>query len=389
MPARPLWLILALWGAGLGAAGQFAKFGLIFDRVTALYPGHGPFALGLIVSVVGLIGAVFGTTAGLIVARAGYRRVLVVSLAGAALASGIEALGLPLALLLPLRLAEGFAQLGIVVTAPVLIAQAAPLRWQGLAMTLWATFFAASFALTAALGVPLADALGAGALMLAHAAWMACFALLLARMLPRDAAVPRAPSSSSLARQHAEVYASPREAAPGLGFMCYTAVYLALLTLLPGVVGGPHQVLLHTAMPLVTVGTSLTLGVWLLRTVPAHRVVQAGFALVLACAAALALTGGRPGAGAVTALVLMAGLGLVQGASFAAIPQLNPTPGGRARAAGAVAQLGNIGTTLGTPILAAMVAGQGRGGLIAFVAVPAAAGVIAHQWLALRRARGK
>ena len=352
------------------------------------YPGHGPFALGLIVSVVGLVGALFGTTAGLMVARAGYRRVLVASLIAGAALSAVEALGLPLALLLPLRLAEGFTQLGIVVTAPVLIAQAAPLRWQGLAMTLWATFFAAAFALTAALGVPLADALGAGALMLAHAVWMASFAVLLALMLPRDVAVPRAPAAS-LARQHAEVYASPREAAPGLGFMCYTFVYLALLTLLPGLVGGPHQALLHTAMPLATVGTSLTLGVWLLRSVPAHRVVQAGFALVLACAAALALTDGRPGAGAVTALVLMAGLGLVQGASFAAIPQLNPTPGGRARAAGAVAQLGNIGTTLGTPILAAMVAGQGRGGLIAFVAVPAAAGVIAHQWLALRRARGK
>ena len=384
--ASPLWIILALWGAGLGAAGQFGTYSLIFDRIAAQYPGHGPVVLGLIVSVVGLVGLVFGTTAGILVARAGYRRVLVASLAFGAVASVLEALRLPLSLLLPLRAMEGFSQLGIVVAAPVLIAQAAPLRWQGPAMTLWATFLAASFALTAALGVPLADARGPEALFAAHAIWMAVFAMLLARMLPRD--VARAPDlPASLLRQHVEIYASPREAAPAFGFGCYTLVYVALLTYLPGLVGGPWRAALATAMPLATVGVSLTLGVVLLRRVPAFRVVQAGFALALTCTVGLLAVAGRPGMSAAVVLCLMGALGLTQGASFAAIPQLNVTPQQRARAAGAVAQLGNLGTTLGTPLLGALIAGQGLAGLAVFVAVPALVGLAAHQRLARNRSR--
>ena len=62
-----------------------------------------------------------------------------------------------------------------------------------------------------------------------------------------------------------------------------------------------------------------------------------------------------------------AALGLVQGASFAAIPQLNPMPEDRARAAGAIAQLGNLGTTTGTPLLAWLVSQAGASGLALFV----------------------
>ena len=63
--------------------------------------------------------------------------------------------------------------------------------------------------------------------------------------------------------------------------------------------------------------------------------------------------------GAVTLVLLAAfalagAMGIVQGASFAAIPQLNHSAEDRARASGAVAQLGNLGTTTGTPLLSAL-----------------------------------
>ena len=59
-------LVLALWGAGLGAAGQYAKISVIFDQLPGVYPDAGA-ALGFIVSLVGFVGILFGVIAGLLV----------------------------------------------------------------------------------------------------------------------------------------------------------------------------------------------------------------------------------------------------------------------------------------------------------------------------------
>ncbi|MFN3823813.1 MAG: MFS transporter [Pseudorhodobacter sp.] len=385
--ASPLLVILLLWGAGLGAAAQFGKVSVLFARVAQDYPDSGAVMLGLIVSVVGLVGLVFGTMAGLMVQGLGYRRVLVWALASGALFSALQAPMPPLALMIVLRIAEGFSHLAIVVAAPVLIAQVAPLRFQGLAMTLWSSFFAVSFAVTAALGLPLVERFGSGALFLAHGAYMAVFALAILRVLPGEAD-PVLPSlrPGAVLHQHGAIYASPFTSAPALGFCCYTLTYVALLTLLPPMVGGGWQGFVATAMPLVSIIVSLTLGVWLLGRVSAVRIVQGGFAVTVLAAAVI---WGSPGAGMVmvgAALVLAASLGVVQGASFAAIPQLNPEAEGRARAAGAIAQLGNLGTTTGTPLLAALIASQGATGLALFVALPSLVGIALHEWLARRRA---
>lgn len=381
----PMLLVLALWGAGLGSAAQFAKLGVIFDHLALAYPGQGEVALGLAVSIVGSVGLVFGTTAGLLVQRLGYRRVLVAALATGAGLSCAQALLPPLPVLLGLRLIEGSSHLAIVVAAPVLIAQIAPGRLQGLAMTLWSSFFAVSFALTAALGRPLVDAQGIAALFLAHGAYMASFALLLWHLLPQDVQVPGLPlSPGRLLRQHAEIYASPRIAAPAMGFYFYALIYIALLTLLP-TLAGPYRELLAAAMPLTSIAVSLTLGVWLLGRSPAVRIVQLGFGLTLVTAGLIWLEQDTPLLLAVASLILAAALGLVQGASFAAIPQLNPDLESRSRASGALAQLGNLGTTCCTPLLAALIAGQGVDGLVLFCLLPATAGIALHQWLSARR----
>jgi hypothetical protein len=54
------------------------------------------------------------------------------------------------------------------------------------------------------------------------------------------------------------------------------------------------------------------------------------------------------------AIFAMAASGIVAGAGFAAVPWLNPTNADRALANGALAQLGNVGTFGGTPVLAAL-----------------------------------
>jgi DHA1 family inner membrane transport protein len=383
--ALPALQVVAIWAAGLGAAAQFGKISLAYDRFAAFYAGQaGPAAMGFLVSVVGIVGLLLGTTAGLVVERAGLRRTLVGGLWLGAALSALEALLPPYPVMMGLRAAEGLSQLAIVVAGPVLIAQIAPLRWQGLAMSLWATFFGVSFALTALVAPALVAAGGLPALLLAHAGWMAGFALLLWPMLPADVPGGAGLRLAALPGLHAAIYRSPRIAAPAAGFVFYTVTYVALLTLLPPIAGSLRQAVAF-ALPLVSIAASLSLGVWLIRVFGAVRTTQAGFALALAAILAMRAVWAVPGLAFAAILLLGAALGLVQGASFATIPELNATAEDRARAAGAVAQLGNLGTATGTPILAALIAGLGVNGTVVFVAPACLAGIAMHAWMAARR----
>jgi DHA1 family inner membrane transport protein len=64
-------LILALWGAGLGAVAQYGKMSVVFDLLPAAYPQAGA-NVGWIVSLVGGVGILFGVIAGVLVARIRY-----------------------------------------------------------------------------------------------------------------------------------------------------------------------------------------------------------------------------------------------------------------------------------------------------------------------------
>jgi cbb3-type cytochrome oxidase subunit 3 len=117
------------------------------------------------------------------------------------------------------------------------------------------------------------------------------------------------------------------------------------------------------------------------------RLVQLGFAAGVVSVLALWLFWPLPLAALLAGFALAGAMGIVQGASFSAIPQLNPTAIGRARASGAVAQLGNLGTTTGTPILALMIAALGPAGVAAFALPLCLLGIAIHHLQAARRKR--
>jgi MFS family permease len=376
-------LVLLLWCAGLGAAAQFGKISIHYETLRASYGDHGEVALGLVVSIVGMVGLVFGTTAGLLVARIGPRRAIVAALAAGAAMSALQALlpGYPLMVLS--RLIEGISHLAIVVVGPTMIATLAPEARRPLAMTLWSSFFGVTYAVLALIG-PLSTPEG---LFLGHAAYMAALAMMLAVTLPPDPGGQALPMGNIL-RQHAEIYASPRLAAPAMGFCCYTFLYVAVLTLLPPETPATHRALIATGMPLVSIAVSLTLGVRLLGRMSAVRLVQWGYATAIPGFLILWAFWGQ-GAGMVAGgILLSAALGIVQGASFASIPELNAGSDDRARAAGAVAQLGNLGTTTGTPVLAALLAASGPSALALAATVLCGAGIAVHALQEMRRARG-
>ena len=379
-PLPPMILVLLLWCAGLGAAAQFGKISILYDSLRASYGGHGEVALGLVVSIVGMVGLIFGTTAGLLVARVGPRRAIVAALAAGAAMSALQALMPAYPLMLASRVIEGASHLAIVVVGPTMIATLAPEGRRPLAMTLWSSFFGVTYAVLALIG-PYATPVG---LFLGHAGYMAALAVTLALALPRDPRHPAAPLGNLL-KQHAEIYASPRLAAPAMGFCCYTFLYVAILTLLPPETPATHRALIAAGMPLVSIAVSLTLGVRLLRHMSAVRLVQWGYAAAVPGFVILWAFWGN-GAGMVFGGFVMSGaLGIVQGASFSSIPELNQTAEGRARAAGAVAQLGNLGTTTGTPVLAALLAASGPTGLSIAAVVLCLIGIGLHSLQARRR----
>jgi MFS family permease len=302
-----------------------------------------------------------------------------------AVASAVQA-GLPaLPLMLALRVVEGVSHLAIVVAGPVLIAGLAGERHRGLAMALWSSFFGLTYAVLALLAPPVLAAGGVAGLFLGHALWMAGLALVLAQVLPADPPPGPAPARAGPWALHAAIYRDPRVAAPALGFVWYTASYVALLTLLPPLLPPAWQAPVAAAMPLVSIAASLTLGVWAVSRWEADRVVQAGHALSALGALGFALAPGQGAAMASGAMLIALGAGLAQGASFAAIPALNPAPADRARAAGAIAQMGNLGTVTGTPLLAALLAVLGPGAVAVFVVPLAVAGIAVIGWLRRRR----
>jgi MFS family permease len=380
----PLILILLLWFAGLGAAAQFGKISVLYEDLRQSYGATGEIGLGLVVSVVGMVGLIFGTTAGLLVERTGPKRAITAALALGALVSAVESLMPAYPLMITARVLEGVSHLAIVVVGPTMIAAIAPVAQRPLAMTLWSSFFGVTYALLALIAPWVIAIGGAPALFLGHAGWMAGLALVLARVLPPDPPPPP-PRGGNLLAQHAEIYASPRLAAPAMGFCFYTFLYVACLTLLPPVVPETHRALMATGMPLISIAISLTLGVRLLSRMSAVRLVQWGYAAAAPGFLLLWLFWGQ-GAGMVLGgLWLSAALGIVQGASFASIPELNATADDRARASGAVAQLGNLGTTTGTPVLAYLLASGGPAALVPFAVVLCGAGIAVHLWQARRR----
>ncbi len=379
---RALFLILLLWLAGLAAAAQFAKIAVPFDLFRQQYAGAGPH-IGWVLTFISAIGAVAGMSAGVVVNRFGCKPVLVLALLLGGSLSVWQAEMPVFSTMLFSRLLEGVSHLAIVVAAPTLIAEISPDRLRNFALALWSTFFGVAFALVSWLGTPFVAAHGLGALFVLHGGAMVALGLCLAMVLPSAPRLsePDSDGIKSFLVKHIAAYRSPRIAAPGLGWLCYTLTFVSLLALLPALLPQDVRAMVAGLMPLVSILVSLVFVPLLLTRLTGVSVVIVGFALAIAVIAGVFLGGPVP----VLSVALFAVLGLVQGASFVAIPQLNTTLADRAMANGAMAQMGNIGNLLGTPILLFILARADLQGVLLSVAVFYLAGIFLHIWMRARR----
>lgn len=374
--------ILFLWLSGILAAGQFAKISVAFPTFREIYPSQGA-SLGFLVSAVSVIGVVFGLFAGLMIAKIGYKRLLVAAMLVGGVLSVVQAMLPPFAVMLASRLVEGVSHLVIVVAAPTMMAQISPPEFRNTAMTLWGTVFTVAFAIFAFLGLPFVERVGVSGLFLLHGISLIVMAWVMSRIVPRltkDRALPSFNVRDVLS-QHVRAYSSARIAAPAAGWVFYAAAFVALVTVLPDFLPQDQRALLAGILPIAALVVSMTLGIRMLGVFSPVSVLVAGFALGAVAALVLA-TGVAP---SLSAMALLGAMGLVQAGSFSAIPALNSSPDDQALANGAVAQAGNTGNMIGTPLLLVLVETLDFTGLIAFALVLFSGGIAVHLVLAARR----
>ncbi|WP_170580633.1 MFS transporter [Ruegeria arenilitoris] len=375
--------VILLWVAGLGAATQFAKIAVAFDAVGALYPGYGD-SIGWLLSIISLMGAVLGAMSGAITAQFGPVRLLVFGLLLGGVVSVFQSTIPGFHVMVGSRIIEGVSHLAIVVAAPTLIAQITRGAARNAAMVLWSSFFGVAFALNAWFGLPMIQRFGLADYFMGHGVLMALIAGLVALFPPKVPPIATEWNGwglGSILQTHLETYRSPRMAAPAIGWFFYTLTFVSLLAILPGRMPEDQSVLVASLMPLAGIVLSWIAVPVLLTFLTAVTVVNLGFAAGMAALALLFFGAPLP----VVGIALFAVLGLVQGGSFAAVPQLNGSARDQALSYGAMAQMGNAGNLLGTPVLLAILWRAGEGSMFVAVLVFYAAAIAAHLFLSLRR----
>jgi CP family cyanate transporter-like MFS transporter len=388
-PRSPWPLVWLLYLSGLLAAAQLGKMSALAPLVASAL-GLSLTTVGIAISLIEIGGATLGAVAGLFAHRLGLRRTLrwgvaFLALAGLGGASAHGAVGL-----LGWRLLEAAGYLGVIVSAPVLIAHhagAAGARVQGLALTLWATF------------VPVGLALGAWASASAAATWdwrvamaaggavgVVLWTVLWRADLPEHADAPGIATVAPGARLTPALWCLT------LGFGAFALFGIGVLGLLPTLlvreVGLSAQAAGQwTAIASVSAIAGSATTASLLRHGIGVRwpiMVSLGLPPLLLFGVFTDAPRAEVAIGLAIALNMVGGVFASLG--FALLPRLATAPGQMVRANGLLAQCGASGSLLGPPTMAACVQAGGwtaaavLGLIVSLVALPLA-------WRAVSAAR--
>tara|TARA_R110002126_G_scaffold16497_5_gene65788 strand:- start:637 stop:1821 length:1185 start_codon:yes stop_codon:yes gene_type:complete len=377
--------IFLLWFAGLTAAAQFAKFSIPFQNLAEIYPNAGT-NLGLLVSLIGFIGIICGLFASMLVSRFGYKRMLVIALILGAAISFVQSTLPSFQTMMVFRIIEGISHLIIVVAAPTLIVQLSPQKYVSAYMTLWSSFFSIAFAIVSWGGMPLINNYGIGSLFSILTISMVVIAVCIYLYLPDEKTTGSditGFSIRSIWNVHIQTYSSAFMSAPAIGWLFYTLTYVSMITIVPTLFDDQTPVYFIGILPLVSIATSFICGGFLLTRFKAVDIII--YAFIVACFALVAYWFDIQIE--YISLVIFAVLGVVQSSTFASVPQLNTDMSSQSKANGALAQMGNLGNTIGTPILLFVLSIAGMNGFITAIIAIYMAGAGAHYYLTRQRTK--
>ena len=360
--------VFLIYGIGVLAAGQL---GIVPPLVPALQRELGlPLAtVGMIVSVVTLIGPLFGVFAGTWSQRLGHLRALRIGLLVMAAAAAACAACQDEVTLLVGRSLAGLGYLLVVVAAPSLLAATSEPRHQPFTLSLWSTFVPTGIAFCGVAAASLVDRTGWRIVFAIDAVVLASALAVLLVAVPDVGAVrtiepaPRSPPPA-LPRAQAHGWLGP-SAGLSISFFCFALLFLALAGLLPAYLVGHRGMAPEEAGRLIAVATacgiagSLLAGWMMKHGMTPGRLVAAGL-VVSTAAAAVGLAAAVPMPLAIAAFALSFAVGgVVPAATFASVPRLAADSRAIGPLNGLLAQAGSLGSLAGPPLLALWVGWAG------------------------------
>src|SRR5882757_3968184 len=340
--------IALLYAIGVLAAGQL---GIVPPLVPALQRdlGLSLAGAGMAVSIVTLVGALFGLPAGGWSERAGHARALHIGILVMAAAAALCAMAGDANTLLAARGLAGAGYLLVVVACPSLMVSTAEPRHHAFALSLWGTFVPAGIALSGLAAAAFADRAGWRIIFAVDAALLP-FGLIIATAIPQT----RGP-------RHDERRLSAgalRAAAPlSVAFFCFALVFLALAGLLPAWLVERRGLPADEAGRIVAIAAafgiagSLLAGRLMRRGASPGRLVAVGLIASTVIAALSFSAAPVPLAVAGFAVCFALG-GLVPAAAFASVPQVATERRAVGPVNGLLAQTGSLGSLAGPPALA-------------------------------------
>ena len=352
--------IVGYYLAGVLAAAQLGKMSALAPLIAADL-GLSLTTVAVVVSLIEIGGATLGVVAGLLASRLGLVRSLfigMVCLCAAGVGGGFAQGG---AALLAWRVVEAAGYLGVVVTAPVLVARVAPPASLGAAMTLWSTF------------VPVGIAVGAwgfaGAAAATHwrvalfcGAGIAVVVMIVCAWMHRRAGHIDGAPQPQAAWRPAEGRAPMRVSAAtwqlSASFGCYALFEVGTLALLPLYLTSQAGASVAEAgrwaalAALATIAGSAAAALWM-----RHDGSPRGLIGVSLLVPALLLFGvfvdaPPPAHAAWLAVVLNAVSGAYPAFAFARLPSAAGSAAHLVRANGVFTQFGASGSLLGPPVMA-------------------------------------
>jgi len=341
--------ITLIYGIGILAAGQL---GVVPPLVPALQRdlGMSLASAGMAVSIVTLVGAVFGLLAGGWSERIGHARAFRIGILIMASAAALCAASDDAGTLLAARGLAGVGYLLVVVAGPSLMASTAEPRHHAFALSLWGTFVPAGIALA-----------GTAASFAGGVEWRTIFAidviLLALALIVAIAAVPQI-DVPGRARRGVSIGALRAAGPLSVAFFCFALLFLALAGLLPAYLVEQRGMAAAEAGRVVAIATvfgiagSLWAGWMMRRGVSPGRLAAIGLVASTAIAA-LSFSAAAPVPLAVAGFAISFALGgLVPAAAFASVPLVAAEARAIGPINGLLAQAGSLGSLAGPPVLA-------------------------------------
>jgi predicted MFS family arabinose efflux permease len=246
---------------------------------------------------------------------------------------------------------EGISHLGIVVTAPIIMIIISSEKHHSIVMGLWSTFFGIAFSVTAWIGNPILELYSSSILFLIHAIFMTIILTILFFPIKQINIPFNDNNKISFIDAHKKVYSNWRTFSPGILFFFHTFMYIAFFAFLPGLSGNENtRNLLLVILPLLSIAGTMIAGIASQYFVSPSKLSVFAYISLLVLIFVVRLSFDNNFLFVITSMILILFSGMIQGSVFSLIPKISLTTEDQTRANGSVVQLGNLGSTLGSPV---------------------------------------